>query len=245
MIEEKFSLRAEDAKDIYFVLNKLDDKPCDRVIVIGHGLTGHIDEALHHYAKTFFIKDGNAHVARLSFYSADENARNLSECTVDTHARDLNQLVAHLSQKYSKVFYVGHSYGGLTALLANPDVVATCFWDSTYLPAFWDTEAQYNEALDAYIIGWGVDTIASKAMVEEAKALTAEAMKQKAADYKSPACVVLAGANDESIEGRQKLFDDLPNPKKQIVIADADHCFTNGLTVYELLSETANWFAEF
>lgn len=245
MIEETLSLKADDAKDIYFVLNKLDDKRCDRVIIIGHGLTGHINEALHHYAKTFFIKDGDCHVARLSFYGCENNARKLDECTVDTHARDLNMLVEHLSQKYDKVFYVGHSYGGLTALLANPTVTATCFWDSTYTPDFWDTEATYHEALDAYIIGWGVNSIASRAMVEEAKSLTYDVMKQKASAYKSPACVILAGANEEKIESREKLFDDLPNPKKLVTVDGADHCFNNGLTVYELLTGTAKWFNGF
>ena len=237
----ELSLTANDGKKIYYTLHHADEGNSNKLIIIGHGLTGNRFEYLHQIADPIMTAEGYD-VIRIAFYADQKDARKLDDCTVQTHADDLNQLIKHVKNGYSKIFYAGHSYGGLTALLANPDVQATAFWDSTYLPNFWDNEATYIPELDCYKIGWGINSLASKAMYEEAKSLTHKIMLEKAKAYKSPAIVILAGNNCEILENRELLFNDLPDSKRFFDISGASHCFLEKGTAEKLAELTLEWF---
>lgn len=240
----EFSLNARDGVKIYYTLNHADDGQSNKLIIIGHGLTGHRFEYIHQITHRIFMSAGYD-VIRIAYYADAKDARKLDDCSVQTHADDLNDLISHVKNDYSKVFYAGHSYGGLTALLANPDVNATAFWDATYIPNFWDSEASYIPELDCYKIGWGTNSLASRVMYEESKYLTHDVMLPKAQSFKSPALVVLAGNNTDPFENRDYLIKDLSEPKSLFEISNATHCFLEVGTSELLAEKTLEWFKKY
>jgi pimeloyl-ACP methyl ester carboxylesterase len=240
--EKYFSIAADDGKAIYCTMNTA-LVGSDRVIVIAHGLTGHANEAIHQTARRYF----NAHgfdVVRMSFYCAEENARTLFDCTLDIHAQDMNTVVRHITPQYKKIYVIGHSYGGLTILFANPDVTAVSLWDSSFVPSFWASDAKYIPELDCYKIGWGTENLIGKAMYEEGINLGEQDAVALANALRPPAQVILAAESFENVN-RHLLFQSLKVKKEEHDIVGADHCFNNGDTVFALLDKTTTWFNGF
>lgn len=241
--EKDFSIPATDGAIINGRINCAGDKPAAKLVVLSHGLTGHINEYIHLMARDYFNQRGYD-VVRFSYYSSGEKARNLKDCTLKIHASDLNAVIEHFSFSYKKVFVAGHSYGGLTILFANPDVTSVSFWDSSFVPTFWKAEGAYIPELDCYKIGWGCSNLVGKAMVEEASSLREEDSIQMAQSLNAPGQVLLAGENNENTK-RTLLFESLKEPKNFYDVPHADHCFNKGKTVYDLLEKTHTWFERF
>lgn len=241
--EEDFSLPTADGAIIYGRINYAGDKPAEKLLVLSHGLTGHINEYIHQMARDYF-NDRGYDVVRVSYYSSGDKARNLKDCTLKIHAADLNVVINHFSAKYKKTHVAGHSYGGLTILFANPKVTSVSFWDSSFVPSFWRAEGAYIPELDCYKIGWGCYNLVGKAMVEEAANIKEEDAIALAQALNVPAQVLLAGANNEN-EKRMLLFESLNSPKDFYDVPNADHCFNKGKTVYDLLDKTNAWFERF
>ena len=241
--EKDFSIPASDGAIIYGRANYAGDKPSSKLLVLSHGLTGHINEYIHLMARDHFNRAGYD-VVRVSYYSLGDKARNLKDCTLKIHASDLNAVLAHFSGNYDKVFVAGHSYGGLTILFANPKVTAVSFWDSSFIPSFWGTEGSYIPELDCYRIGWGCHNLVGKAMVEEAAGICEEDAVTMAQALNAPAQVILAGDNSEN-EKRTLLFDSLTRKKDFYDVPHADHCFNKGKTVDDLLEKAGIWFGRF
>ncbi len=241
--ETDFSIPAADGAIIYGRINCAGDKPSEKLVVLSHGLTGHINEYIHQMARDYFNQRGYD-VVRFSYYCSGVKARNLKNCTLKIHAADLNAVLAHYTPQYKRVHVAGHSYGGLTILFANPKVTSISFWDASFVPTFWKTEGVYIPEIDCYRIGWGCDNLVGKEMVEEANNLTENDSIAMAQALQAPAQVLLAGDNSEN-EKRTLLFDSLKEPKNFYDVPHADHCFNKGNTVYDLLENTHTWFGRF
>lgn len=240
-----FNIGAFDGKKIWCRLNKAEDGKATKAVVLSHGLTGHPNEYIHMMARNYFTVRGYD-VYRFAYYNDGDDYRTLTDCTLDIHGKDLNSVIGFVQQSYEKVFVCGHSYGGLTMLFAQPQVAAVSFWDSSFLPydAFWKHSAEYVPELNSYSLKWECEFKVGKAMVEEAKALTAEKAISMAATFKAPSLVVLAGDSTENA-GATRLHDSLCCEKALHDVEGADHCFTKGDTVFGLLEETYNWFERF
>lgn len=241
--EKDFTLLTADGMQIYGRVNYAGDKPSPKAVVTSHGLTGYMNEYIHLMARDYFNERGYD-VIRFNYYSSEKDARILKDCTLQTHAVDLNTVTNHFSPQYEKIFIAGHSYGGLTILLANPKANAVSFWDASFVPEFWKTEASYVPELDCYKIGWGSEKLAGKAMYQEAENLKENDSISMARALKCPAQVLLAGENNENTN-RTLLFDSLKDPKDFYDVPGADHCFNKGKTVYDLLEKTHAWFERF
>ena len=241
--EKDFLIPAQDGAVIYGRINYATDHQSSKLLILSHGLTGHINEYIHLTARDYFNKAGYD-VVRISYYSSGDKARNLKDCTLKIHANDLNSIIEYFSKNYTKTFIAGHSYGGLTILFANPNVTALSFWDSSFVPSFWKSESAYIPELDCYRIGWGCYNLVGKAMVEEAEAIREDNALAMARSLKVPAQVILAGNNSEN-EKRTLLFDALEVQKEFYDVPNADHCFNKGEVVYDLLEKTGKWFERF
>lgn len=237
--EENFALPTKDGKTIYGILTRA-TTPTDKVIIIAHGLTGHICEYIHMMAKDFFAQNGYD-VVRLSFYSAEDDARNLEETTVQIQADDMNVVCDHYRTSYKELYCTGHSYGGTTLLLANPKAQAFSFWDASFYPLamHWKDRTQL-EGTEYYTTGWGTTALICKAMYDEAFTLDTKAFAKKIV---TPSHIALAGNNVENKQ-RTALYDELSCEKSLDDIEGADHCFTVGNTIDELLNKTLAWFEE-
>lgn len=248
--EDTFALDTGDGFTIYGRINRSRLAPAARAIVLCHGLTGHINE--HHFqeAKRFFAARGYD-VIRFGFYSEEENARQITDCSVAVHVRDLRTVLAHFAPQYQKVFVAGHSYGGLTILMANPEnVAAVSLWDASFYDTGenpqWEKFWECNEALDTCLITWPpMSIIVGKNLYNEKKSFTRKFLNDYAESLSAPAQVLAAGANSENIPNQKILFDCLKSEKEFYLIPGAGHCFFEGDTVFDLLEKTLQWFERF
>lgn len=238
--EQGIQTNAHDGKVIYSIFNPAIGAKSDVLVIIGHGLTGNPNEYLHKVAHRYLNEKG-WDTLRIAFYSDPADARKLKDCTLAIHADDLNTVIKAHKPMYKKVFCVGHSYGGLTMLFANPDVNALSFWDASFTPyaSFWKRDAVYMPELDCYSIEWGVDSLIGKAMYEEAKNLKEGDSIALAKTIKTPSQVVLATMGNEN-EVPTILYDNLDCPKELCEIA-SNHTFTFENTADILAQKTYEW----
>lgn len=243
--ESQFILSTPDGKKIYGIANQANAHPAKSAVVIAHGLTGHANEHQHLSAMRYFNALGYD-VYRPNFYGRSADARKLCEETVQTQADDFNIVCDTLRPQYDKLFLIGHSYGGLAVLFANPTATAISFWDASFTPyeGFWKEEAQKLEGTPYYILGYGSYNLINPAMIEEAKNLTEADSIALAQRIQAPSQVVLAGLCSEN-PVRTSLYDALLCPKELVDIEGADHIFSKGQTVHSLIAKTACWFERY
>lgn len=171
-------------------------------------------------------------------------ARNLVDCTIHTHAGDIETVVTALrAEGYGPIVVLGHSLGGLSALVADPQSMdAVVLWDGTHTAhwpeqvGFEDEFTTYEPALDLYINRGGIDSLLSAAYLDYRR-VDGEAL---IARLQCPVLIVVAGATPFA-EVFQRYFAVANEPKSLAVIAGADHNFTTGDTMDELLGETISW----
>ncbi len=240
-----FTLPTDDGFTLYGILNEAVVPGDGKLLVIMHGMGGHPMEYLHQTAMRYFTQAGYD-VARFSFYSSEDDSRKLRHCLLKNQVADLHNVLAHFRGKYKKTCVAGHSYGGMTALVANPDVAAVSLWDSSLYPyhEYWARETSYEERLGYYVLDYGYEILVSKAMVEESCSYDMAAMEKLAQDFRSPFHIGVAGAHVDR-PGQKQVFDLIRTPKKYSFIAGADHDFASGSTVFELMDETHEFFERF
>jgi esterase/lipase len=241
-MDQQIFIPSDDGKTICGLFNQADiAAPADRLVILVHGLTGRPREFLHVMAMRTFC-DSGYDVARLSCYDGSPNARTLRSSTVDIHARDINTCVDYYRARYKNIFVAGHSYGGFSLLFANPAVNAVSFWDATWTPG-WYKDVQPVPVLDCFAFNNGQESLIGRAMYEEAANYAQNPPIETAANFKSPAQVILAMANEKPGRSREKLFEYLGVADKELVKIDgADHQFTQGKTVELLTAATKSWF---
>lgn len=243
--EETLALPTPDGKTIYVLLNSAGDTPAGQAVVIAHGLTGYPNEATYYVASRYFMARGYD-VYRPFFYGVPADARKLVDCTAQIHAADLAQTCAFARGLHQRLYVVGHSYGGLALLLANPDADAFAFWDSSFDPyeSFWKTDLERVPGTPFYQLNWGTSNLIGPAMIAEAKALHPGRAAAFAKKIQTPSLVALAA---ECIERQapRALFEALTCEKELAEIANADHNFSRDDTIQTLCEKTESWFQRF
>ncbi len=242
-IDPSLSIPTPDGRTIYGFFNQAGPAHSDRLLILSHGLTGNTREFLHVMAKRSFTAHGYD-VARFSYYHMQKGARKLRECTLATHAQDLNTVVEHFRSKYSKIFIAGHSYGGLTILFANPKVTAVSYWDPTWTPA-WQHEVIPKAEIKCFAMNTGQENLVGKDMLDEAANLALNPPYEKAREFNVPAQVVLAKGEEKPGRNRDGLFKALICTKELQWVDDADHEFTYGDSVEQLMGHALRWFNTF
>lgn len=241
--EEPFALATPDGKRIYGTLNH-SRNPNGNLVILSHGLTGCAYEYIHLIARDRLATAGYD-VVQFNYYSAFEDARKLFECTIQTHIDDLHLIYQHFGPAYQKLFCCGHSYGGLTLLLSNLDLNAQAFWDPAYqmYKTYWAKRIKYFLGTDTPCLVGGSYHVINPKMIERDMEIDEKELMARTQSVQAPSLVVNAGNSDIETQ-RSGLFGTLTCKKKFVEVEGADHCFTSGHTVYELLNETVAWFDE-
>lgn len=219
----------------------------DKALVLVHGLTGHKGEYHIKGAADYFSQHGYD-VVRFNLYGDDEGARWLRDCTLQTHAQDLNQVLQDQVQGYDKIFIAGHSYGGPTIMIAQPEMAtALCLWDPTFdIPKRIENgDFKVSRNQDDYLWHKAIEVVIGAGMIEERKTR-----------YKSHECLELSkqiahvpiqviAAEDENASDLIS-WHSAGNPmNERHVILGADHCFWRGDTFKQLITLTHQWFEKF
>ena len=221
--------------------------PLNRCFVIVHGYCGTMNEHLHEEANRFFVERGYD-VVRFNLQSQEHKLR---DCTLQTHAHYLLSVLEERCHSYNKVYLSGHSYGGPTIMIAQPqNVAAIALWDPSFnLPELWKVmECQNHDDFCVLNFG-GNEVIAGLEMAKEGRTR-----------YKTEECLALS----ESIDCPVKVISASEGEEFEVykidgkswhsaghkdncraVIPNSDHNFTKGNSLEPMLQETFDWFERF
>ncbi|HSX01835.1 MAG TPA: alpha/beta fold hydrolase [Candidatus Saccharimonadia bacterium] len=237
MTNHELTIPLRDGKTAYARLAGDWSKP---LIVFVHGLTGSMDEILPYEAAKYFTKHDYGFLA-FNLYDWREGSRHLANCTLAVHARDLDDVVAYAREQGAPTIHVvGHSYGGLTALLSSAQGFnSAILLDPAHpaVPPFDDVI--YLKEIDGYLARGSIDHVFSRVFVEENRNLKTEEIISQ---YHLPTLVVSAGDGilvDAGADYVDRLKDRVL--ARQSVIAGADHCFTAEAAREQAFAEMLSW----
>lgn len=130
-MESNLKIATADGKVIY---GRLRETSSQQLVIFVHGLGGRMDQHIY-YNGARFLEKRNISSFRFNLYSWEKDARNLSECTIETHANDLDTVIGYFrKQGANKIIVVGHSFGGPTILLSKKkDYDLVILWDPSYV----------------------------------------------------------------------------------------------------------------
>lgn len=242
-MEKEWTLQTPDGATVYGVTNG--SGHAKSAIFMVHCLAGDRNHYAFKRAADYFSPDYD--VYRFDLYTWKAGARHLIDCTIQTHADDLNYVMAEYASKYSKVFLIGHSYGGPSVMLANPShVTAVSLWDPSYdLNKIQESfTKKYVEQQRLYSCDWGICILIGEPMYQEAGQLDAHACAELSKKFKSPIQVIHAseGVYIHDAESYHSHGD-----KRNIreVVSGTEHNFYEGHSCDDLLQLTAKWFEKF
>ncbi len=250
-MEDYWEIESGDGFTIHGILDHAagDQATPEKAVIIIHGLTGNPHEYIHESAADFFTEKGYD-VIRPYLYGG-ENGRALVDCTLETHAQDVNTIVNNIRGKYKKLFLVGHSYGGPTVMIAKPNgITAVSLWDPSFnMPALWEMSPP-KEILGLYVARFGgVDHLLGEAMIEEGRTRFGEKECLKiSGEFTAPVQVIGADESDEADLYAQcslSWHSGYEGKKECIKVAGADHIFVRGESCDKLLNATLKWFEQF
>ncbi len=236
-MEQETKIRTSDKKIIYGILRGSIRRP---LIVFVHGLTGNMNEHIFFNGARYAEKHGFSSF-RFNLYDWRRGARKLQECTLQTHANDLDGVIDFLRRKGAKkVLVVGHSYGGKTILLSKKkDFNAVVLWDPSHnvFPLYRKVQyvkllGMYADFEDAYGILFG------KKMVQEEMSFP---WRKKISAIHVPTKFVCAGRG-VLIRGCRQYYKETNAPKELVIVKNATHCFDEEGAEEKLLEETIKWF---
>ncbi|MBI1308894.1 MAG: hypothetical protein GC129_03405 [Proteobacteria bacterium] len=241
--EAPFTLPTADGATIYGTKSTAPGNT--KAIFIVHGRTSTMGDYIFKRAADAFPEEGYD-VFRFNLYDGEEGARSMVDCTLQTHADDLNTVLKAFAKSYQKTFLTGHSYGGPTVMLANPPgITAASLWD----PSFDYAAAMHAFPKNSQKIGkyyadtWGVTVLVGEEMHRQDEKMDEAWCINLSKNFNAPVQVVFAG--EGYYVKRPLSFHSFGHPQNRSdVVKGASHCFDNGQTCDELLRLTQQWFAQ-
>ncbi len=217
------------------------------LFIVLHGMPGSMDEEFYRKATEFFWKRGFS-TFRFNFYGGERDSRQLMDCTLETHAHDLDVVVRHFRKKGTKrIFVAGHSFGGLVTLLSEEQRFdAAVLWDPSYKISFTRGNygvpaARYVRELNGYLTREGVNYIVGKAMVGTLDNLKWDRLTE---NFNVPLKLVLAGNN--VLKKARNYLKAVKGKKDVVIIPGATHYFNDRKGMQEKIFRISEaWFRKF
>jgi len=232
----------------YALYGRLNGSLSRPLFITVHGLPGDFREGFHEHAARWFAEKGYASF-RFNLYSYEKDARQLKDCTLKTHAADLDAVVRYFRKRgVKKIFVAGHSYGCPAILLSQKqDFDAVALWDPSFNISFTRTSydsppGKYIKALNGYFMRWGVGVIIGKQMAKEADTL---AWPDLSKNFRAPLKIIVAG-NGVLLRGAKLYFKKAQKPKEFAIIKGATHYFDDRKGMQERVFRLSEqWFRKF
>ena len=241
-METELSIELSDGHAAYGLL-----RGClgDPLVVLVHGLSGDMNEHLHYNAARRFEQDGYS-CFRFNLYGDEADARKLIDCTTSIHAADLDAVIDYLRHNGAKgpVGIVGHSLGGLTALLSQSSVDAIALWDSSHT-SYFSPLSETEPLADGRAVVWHhnqkMDILLGRPMLDEIRTLDSDDL---ARGRQTPTLVISASSANRP-QVATAYLDAFAGPKRLVVVPESDHVFTRDHNFEALYNATAEWFAQY
>src|SRR3989344_160618 len=217
-MEKELKIRTPDKKIIYAKLRGSLKRP---VVVIVHGLTSSILEALYYNAARYFESKGFS-VLLFGLYDWRKPGRKLKDCTLKIHGRDIDTIVAYLHRKGAKrIHIIGHSYGAPSILHSRDKRFDTVtFWDGSGDLRFL-LKGKYIKAIRGRVMNVGCDVVIPEKLIRESKRVDVYSLIKK---VDVPIKIICAGSGVLMSEGK-RMFKVAKKPKSFAIIKGATHNF--------------------
>lgn len=230
-------IKAGDGKTIHARAREVPGAP---VVVIAHGMTGHMDGRLELGFARMLEREGYSSL-RFNAYDWAEDARDLCDMGLREHLDDLGAVIDRASDMSGSVVALGHSFGGMCIVLRGPaGVKGAVLWD----PASQRVWAEMNRRVatfDAerreYVQRERVAVVYSERMLQEVEQADAAAA---AKDFDAPLLVVSSPQWPHMNEAGREYAELAPRAER-VEIPGADHNFTDDISEASLFSTTLAW----
>lgn len=243
----RIALPGDDGTYIYGLLRGELTQP---VVIIMHGRNGDNNALLPYLGARYLYEHGFASL-RINMYGMQDDARDMVDTTIQTHADDFDAVVAWLrAQGATRLYAAGHSYGGITVLKAASKLDGAILWDPSHGLA-WQGEVYERwrpkhpvETDDLYISTDGAGMVVSRR--SHTQDLSLGDTSDWAAGKGYPLKIIAAdrgiGILTEFCERYHAAAD---APKAFVEIKGASHGFDDSDAIMMLLlKETLNWLKE-
>lgn len=246
MTETRWTVKTPDGHLIYGVLNSPAKKKNTKAILHIHGLTGcETDYNAVCLAKA--LPELGYDVIRPNLYWWMPKARSLPDCTIQTHAEDINLLVKHFKKKYKKLYATGHSYGGPSLMMSNINQFnAVSLWDPSFYPAKTWRKSDFKKFGNYFISTEDTGAVYGKDFIEEAVSFTKKRAIALAKECIKPLQVIYGGQPDSVWIKEGESYHTYSNgPTNEKIIWESLHCFYEEGATEKLLQYTKKWFDKF
>ena len=241
------TLTLTEDRDLYYRHTEPNTKT-DKVIIVIHGLVSSSSEALY-YNSSLYLCDKNFATIVPSLYEWRDTARSLDETCLDVHKEDIKKLVSYLSKKYESIYVVGHSIGGVVALLLaienfSNNIKAISLWEPTsfnYLRAIKDRMI-FNKATSNYIYTGGAIPIQFSRKYADSIVNAEKTIRFNISKIDIPVQIIVAG-DGVLLDGCSEYFSMLDTYHKDLkVVTGATHFFNEHKKAIQVYSETIKFF---
>ena len=235
-MRKEIQLKTKDGHIIYGTFDLVEKSKT--LLIFVHGFTGHRNE--HHYfnAASFFPEKG-FDTFRFDFYGSKQNARRLSEISLEEHFSDLKLVIDTFKDKYDDIILIGHSLGCIVILNTDLSGISKIvLWDpSSKMGDLKEKNAEYNADLDKYIFNSRLNIIVSKELVNEWQAVDIS----KLAEGINVPCKFIFAGNYNKYEIWKPFLNKIKVTNEFAIVEGASHVFVEEGVEQKLFEETLNY----
>lgn len=240
---EKLLIDVGDGINMRVVVNAV---PGSAAVVIVHGLTSYIHEALYEDARRYFNRKGYS-VFRPELYGWEKDARDLKDCTLQVHGQDLDKLLVYLrKQNHKTIFMIGHSYGCPSVMCTSEPFSKAVMWDGTYvgMPLSFLGNMKRLPTQKLSIDSSGMGLILGDEMIKEAVKLKGSTGWIGRLKYPTKFIYAGEGVLYSYRSMQQKRLLDFGIECATQLMPGADHNFTDDKVKDKLFKASYNWFSK-
>ncbi len=232
----------------HYVYGRMQGALTRPLFIIVHGLPCSIYEGFYERATQWFAGQGFASY-RFNLYDWHKDARQLIDCTLRTHADDIDAVVRYFRRKGAKkVYLAGHSFGGPSILLSTgQDFDACALWDPSYdisvtKKKYGYPGGKYVTELDGYFMNWGTNVVIGKNMAQEIDELP---WNELTSQFHVP-LKIIAAEKGVLVRGAKQYFAQANQPKQLQIMKGATHYFDDTPNMQErVFKASKQWFDKF
>ena len=238
-MEQAFVINTSDDAEIHGYLHRASDQSRP-IVVLVHGLTGHMDEYIHVRLGRLLSKEGFS-VIRFNQYGDEPRARKFHDSTISKHVSDTKDVIAYaIKEGYSTIVLAGHSLGSPVAIAATGESVSGLILiDPTGRPADrikdWQTyDAEYNVSY----LDWSRRIILGERWIEDAISFPDSYLQ-----FASITCPVqiIAAERADQMKYCERYREVHPVHPVIEVVPNATHCFPEEGATEGLGSMISKW----
>jgi pimeloyl-ACP methyl ester carboxylesterase len=242
ILEKSIVIATSDNAEIHGVLHQPQNQG-HPIIVLVHGLTGHMEEYIHLRLARLLSRHGYP-VIRFNQYGDQERARKFYTSTITQHVSDTRDVVNYARQEgFEKIILAGHSLGSPVAIAAaGSSIEALILIDPTGWPKdrirVWKTQ---DPLLNISYLDWSKRILLGERWIEDAK--TSPDPYLQFARLQCPVQII-AAANADQLAFCTRYSDAHPQHPEIQIVPNATHCFTEDGAVETLAGLMIEWIGK-